>query len=56
MTLQEAKALAKELDDDIDCRIKRYSKCLPVQQNYREWLVEDYKLNLLLGKSIVKKS
>jgi hypothetical protein len=27
-TLQEAKALAKELDDDIDCRIKRYSKCL----------------------------
>jgi hypothetical protein len=24
MTLQEAKALAKELDDDIDCRIKRY--------------------------------
>jgi hypothetical protein len=36
----EAKALAKELDDDIDCRIKRYSKCLAVQQNYREWLVE----------------
>jgi hypothetical protein len=27
-TLQEAKALGKLLEDDIDCRIKRYSKCL----------------------------
>jgi uncharacterized protein YuzB (UPF0349 family) len=26
--LQEAKALGKLLEDDIDCRIKRYSKCL----------------------------
>jgi hypothetical protein len=53
----KAKALAKELDDDIDCRIKRYSKCLSqCSKNYREWLVEDYKLKLtlLLGKSIVK--
>jgi hypothetical protein len=24
----EAKALGKLLEDDIDCRIKRYSKCL----------------------------
>jgi hypothetical protein len=27
-TLQEAKALGKLPEDDIDCRIKRYSKCL----------------------------
>jgi hypothetical protein len=27
-TLQEAKSIRGELDDDIDCRIKRYSKCL----------------------------
>jgi hypothetical protein len=26
--LQEAKALGKLPEDDIDCRIKRYSKCL----------------------------
>jgi hypothetical protein len=27
-TLQEAKSLSRELDEDIECRIKRYSKCL----------------------------
>jgi superfamily II DNA or RNA helicase len=57
-TLQEAKALAKELDDDIDCRIKRYSKCLSqCSKNYREWLVDDYKLKLtlLLGKKYREK-
>ena len=48
-TLQEAKALGKELEDDIDCRIKRYSKCLSqCSKNYREWLVDDYKLKLIL--------
>ena len=48
-TLQEAKALGKLLDDDIDCRIKRYSKCLSqCSKNYREWLVDDYKLKLVL--------
>ncbi|RVT72760.1 DEAD/DEAH box helicase [Flavobacterium sufflavum] len=52
-TLQEAKLLSKELDDDIECRIKRYAKCLSqCSKNYREWLVDDYKqkLTLLLGK------
>src|SRR6218665_1866048 len=52
-TLQEAKMLAKELDDDIEDRIKRYSKCLSqCSKNYREWLVDDYKqrLTLLIGK------
>ncbi|RZJ51773.1 MAG: DEAD/DEAH box helicase [Flavobacterium sp.] len=57
-TLQEAKSLGKELDDDIDCRIKRYSKCLSqCSKNYREWLVDDYKKNmtLLIGKKYREK-
>ncbi|WP_281309900.1 DEAD/DEAH box helicase [Flavobacterium flavigenum] len=57
-TLQEAKALAKELDDDIECRIKRYAKCLSqCSKNYREWLVDDYKKNLtlLIGKKYREK-
>lgn len=48
-TLQEAKSLGKELGDDIECRIKRYAKCLSqCSKNYREWLIEDYKQKLLL--------
>ncbi|MEL1240268.1 DEAD/DEAH box helicase [Flavobacterium flavipallidum] len=57
-TLQEAKLLSKELDDDIECRIKRYAKCLSqCSKNYREWLVEDYKKNLtiLIGKKYREK-
>lgn len=57
-TLQEAKALARELDDDIECRIKRYAKCLSqCSKNYREWLVDDYKKNLtlLIGKKYREK-
>jgi len=57
-TLQEAKMLAKELDDDIEDRIKRYSKCLSqCSKNYREWLVDDYKqrLTLLIGKKYREK-
>ena len=57
-TLQEAKSLGKELDDDIDCRIKRYAKCLSqCSKNYREWLVDDYKLKLvlLIGKKYREK-
>ena len=57
-TLQEAKSLSKELDDDIDCRIKRYAKCLSqCSKNYREWLVDDYKLKmtLLIGKKYREK-
>ena len=57
-TLPDAKALARELNDDIECRIKRYSNCLShCSKNYREWLVEDYKLKLtlLLGKKYREK-
>lgn len=57
-TLQEAKALSKELDDDIECRIKRYAKCLSqCSKNYREWLLDDYKqrLTLLVGKKYREK-
>ncbi|MFC6876406.1 DEAD/DEAH box helicase [Flavobacterium myungsuense] len=53
--LYEAKQLAKELQDDIECRMKRYAKCLShCSKNYREWLIEDYKLKLILliGKKI----
>ena len=47
--LIEAKNLSKELIDDIECRMKRYTKCLSqCSKNYREWLVEDYKIKLLL--------
>lgn len=56
--LYEAKQLAKELQDDIECRMKRYSKCLShCSKNYREWLTEDYKvkLTLLLGKKYREK-
>jgi type I site-specific restriction endonuclease len=51
--LYEAKQLAKLLNEDIECRMKRYAKCLShCSKNYREWLVEDYKnkLILLIGK------
>ncbi len=57
-TMNEAKALARELNDDIECRIKRYSNCLShCSKNYREWLVEDYKLKLtlLIGKKFREK-
>ena len=57
-TLQEAKLLSKELDDGIECRIKRYAKCLSqCSKNYREWLVDDYKqkLTLLIGKKYREK-
>jgi hypothetical protein len=43
-TLQQANH-CRELDEDIECRIKRYSKCLSqCSKTYREWLVDDYKL------------
>lgn len=48
-TLQEAKKLAKELEEDIDCRVKYFTACLSKSsKNYREWLAEDYKTKLLL--------
>lgn len=51
----EAKGLAKELAPDIESRMKRYANCLShCSKNYREWLIEDYKLKLILliGKLI----
>jgi superfamily II DNA or RNA helicase len=57
-TLQEAKTLAKELCQDIESRVKRYSACLShCSKNYREWLIEDYntKLILLMGKKYREK-
>lgn len=57
-TLMEAKNLSKELHEDIDCRMKRYTKCLSnCSKNYREWLTEDYKvqLQLLIGKKFREK-
>lgn len=56
--LYEAKQLAKELSDDIESRMKRYSNCLShCSKNYREWLIEDYKLKLILliGKKFREK-
>ena len=56
--IYDAKQLAKELHDDVECRMKRYAKCLShCSKNYREWLVEDYKvkLTLLLGKKYREK-
>jgi len=56
--LQEAKLLARELQDDIECRMKRYASCLShCSKNYREWLVDDYKikLTLLIGKKYREK-
>jgi len=57
-TLSEAKHLSKELEEDIECRVKYFTNCLSKSsKNYREWLVEDYKLKLalLLGKKYREK-
>lgn len=51
--LYEAKLLAKELEEDITDRMKRYANCLSnCSKNYKSWLIEDYKLKLtlLIGK------
>ncbi|MEO8517154.1 MAG: DEAD/DEAH box helicase family protein, partial [Flavobacterium sp.] len=56
--LIDAKNLSKELIDDIDYRMKVYTRCLSqCSKNYREWLVEDYKvrLQLLVGKKYREK-
>ncbi len=43
----DALSLVKELNDDIDYLIKRYSKCISKSTpNFREWLTEDYKKRL----------
>lgn len=57
-TLPEAKSLSRELEDDIESRVKYFTKCLSKSsKNYREWLMEDYKLKLalLIGKKYREK-
>lgn len=52
-TISEARKLARELDGDIEYRVKQYAKLLSkTTKNYREWLVEDYKnrLSVLIGR------
>lgn len=52
-SISEALALTKELDKEIDWRIKQYAKCLgKVTKNYTEWLQNDYraKLRILIQK------
>ena len=57
-TIVQAKSLMRELHDDIECRMRRYSNCLShCSKNYREWLADDYKtkLTLLIGKKYREK-
>jgi len=52
-SVSEALQLSRELDKEIDWRIKQYAKCLgKVTKNYTEWLQEDYrsKLRILIQK------
>jgi superfamily II DNA or RNA helicase len=51
--LLSARKLSKELNDDIEYRIKQYCICLGnVTKNYRSWLTEDYiqKLIIAIGR------
>ncbi|MDI9309457.1 MAG: DEAD/DEAH box helicase [Limnohabitans sp.] len=52
-SLNEAKNLAKHLSEDIEYRVKIFTRCLANStKNYREWLIDDYKtrLQLAVGK------
>lgn len=56
-TASEARKLAKELEPDIEYRVKQYAKLLAkTTKNYREWLIEDYKqrLSVLIGRIFTK--
>lgn len=49
----DARILAKELEEDIAYRIRRYSYCISNStKNYRDWLKEDYmrKLRLMINQ------
>ena len=51
--LKQARLLSKELNEDIEFRVRIYCACLGnVTKNYRTWLIEDYllKLTLEIGK------
>lgn len=56
-TVTEALALAGELSNEIDWRVKQYAKCLgKVTKNYTEWLKEDYQVKLkLLTEKIMRR-
>jgi hypothetical protein len=46
----EAKQLAKLLNEDIESRIRHFCNCLNnATKNYRDWLIEDYKIKLILA-------
>jgi hypothetical protein len=52
-TLQQAKSLSRELDEDIECRIKRYSKCLSQCSKKLPWVAGwwlQIKMTLMIGK------
>jgi len=52
-SITEARKLAKELDPDIEFRVKQYARLLTkTTKNYKEWLAEDYKgrLSILITK------
>ncbi|MFL9844482.1 DEAD/DEAH box helicase [Flavobacterium rhizosphaerae] len=56
-SIPEARKLARELDGDIEFRVKEYAKLLSkTTKNYREWLIEDYKnrLSTLIGRIFYK--
>ncbi|MXN90378.1 DEAD/DEAH box helicase [Flavobacterium sp. Sd200] len=56
-SINEARKLAKELEPDIEYRVKQYSKLLSkTTKNYREWLIDDYKnrLNISIGRLFIK--
>jgi hypothetical protein len=49
-TIVEAKQLAKLLNEDIESRIRHFCNCLNnATKNYRDWLIEDYKIKLILA-------
>tara|TARA_B100001093_G_scaffold106213_1_gene98536 strand:- start:1573 stop:3093 length:1521 start_codon:yes stop_codon:yes gene_type:complete len=57
----DALLLVKELNDDIDFIIKRYSKCISKSTtNFLEWLTEDYKkrlrTNIRINFDMIKKN
>ena len=52
-TVTDALALAGELKQEVNWRVKQYCKCLgPVTKNFREWQEEDYNSRL---KTLVQK-
>lgn len=55
-SISTARKLAKELEGDIEFRVKQYAKLLTkTSKNYKEWLTEDYKgrLSTMIGKLFI---